>query len=150
MLVRTATLEDLGTLVDFGKRLTQESPKFQKQGFSIKRARAFFTQVIEQSNSIFMVCDAYDNPVGTLVALISVDWRTGQRIAFEQGVYVVPEYRNSGAGIDLVNTFIDWAKVHNADRIQIGTMTGIKSERTVSLYESLGFELSAYTLEMEV
>ncbi len=150
MLVRTATLEDLGTLVDFGKRLTQESPKFQKQGFSIKRARAFFTQVIEQSNSIFMVCDDLDNPVGSLIAYISQDWRTGHRVACEQGVYVVPEYRSSGAGADLVKTFIDWAKINNADRILIGTMSGIKAERTVSLYESLGFELAGYALEMEV
>ncbi|HAV6223168.1 TPA: GNAT family N-acetyltransferase, partial [Acinetobacter baumannii] len=33
MQVRAANLNDLDTLVDFGKRLTKESPIFSKQGF---------------------------------------------------------------------------------------------------------------------
>lgn len=150
MLVKTATIKDLGTLVDFGKRLTQESEKFRNQGFDEDRACQFFANLINHCESIFLVCDEYNNPIGTLIALIDRDWRTGHRVAFEQGVYVLPEYRSSGAGTDLVNTFIQWAQEHNADRIQIGTMTGIHAEKTVLLYETLGFERSGYVLEMEV
>jgi len=40
--------------------------------------------------------------------------------------------------------------MNKADRIQVGTTTGIHADRTVGLYESLGFELIGYVLEMEV
>lgn len=150
MFVRTAEIKDLGTLVDFGKRLTQESEKFRNQGFDEDRACQFFANLINKCDSIFLVCDEYNNPIGSLIGLIDRDWRTGQRVAFEQGVYVLPEYRSTGAGSDLVNTYIEWAKLHNVDRIQIGTITGIHADKTVRLYESLGFEQSGFVLEMEV
>lgn len=150
MLVRAATLEDIDTLVDWGKRLTQESPRFKKQGFDEKRASNVFAYLIDKHGSIMIVMDEYQNPVGTLIGALDVDWRTGQTLAYEQGVYVLPEYRKSGAATDLLETFKIWAAMNKADRIQIGTITGIHAERTVSLYESLGFELIGYVLEMEV
>lgn len=150
MLVRAATLEDLDTLVDWGKRLTNESPRFKKQGFDEKRARNVFAYLIDKHGSIMIVMDEYQNPVGTLIGALDTDWRTGQMLAFEQGIYVLPEYRNTGAASALVKSFEVWATVHGADRIQIGTMTGIHAERTVSLYESLGFELVGYVLEKEI
>ena len=150
MLVRTATLQDLDTLVDFGKRLTKESPRFEQQGFSEDLAGSFFAELIEKLNSIFLVCDEYSNPVGTLIGAISIDWRTGHKLAFEQGVYVLPEYRGTGAATDLIKTFKEWAEVNEADRIQIGTITGIHAAKTVKLYENLGFELIGYVLEKEI
>ena len=150
MLVRAATLEDLDTLVDWGKRLTSESPRFKKQGFDEKQARNVFAHLIDKHGSILMVTDEYSNPVGTLIGALDTDWRTGQKLAYEQGLYVLPEYRKSGAASDLIETFKVWAEMNEADRIQVGTITGIYAERTVKLYESLGFELVGYVLEMEV
>lgn len=150
MLVRTAIYKDLGTLIDFGKRLTQESPKFQHQGFDEDRAFQFFAHLIDKFESIFIVYDEYENAIGALIGCIDVDWRTNQRLAFEQGVYVLPEYRKTGAATALVNTFVEWAKLNNADRIQIGTISGIHANKTVSLYQNLGFELIGHVLEMEV
>lgn len=150
MHVRTAILRDLDTLVDFGKRLTSESPRFKHQGFDEDRAVQLFTHLIEKFESICIVYDEYDNPVGTLIGCIDVEWRTGQRLAFEQGVYILPEYRKTGAATTLVNYFIEWAKINNADRIQLGTISGIHADKTVNLYEKLGFDLIGYVLEMEV
>lgn len=150
MLVRAATLEDLDTLVYWGKRLTDESPRFKNQGFSAERAEKLFAHLIDKLGSILIVMDHYMNPVGGLIGVLDTDWRTGQMLAFEQGIYVLPEYRNTGAASDLIETFKVWAEMNGADRIQVGTITGIYAERTVKLYESLGFELVGYVLEMEV
>lgn len=150
MLVRAATLEDLDTLVDWGKRLTNESPRFKQQGFDEKLARNVFANLINELGSILLVIDEYQNPVGALIGALDIDWRTGQKLAYEQGLYVLPEYRKSGAASDLIKTFKVWAEINKADRIQMGTITGIHADRTVSLYESLGFELVGYLLEMEI
>lgn len=150
MHVRAATLQDVETLVEFGKRLTQESPIFSKQGFNESGARELFELLIRRYGSIFIVSDEYNNPVGGIIGAINTDWRTGHKIAFEQGVYVLPEYRCSNAAKSLINAFVGWSKLQNADRIQLGTMSGIQAEKVVKLYESLGFELCGYVLEMEV
>ena len=150
MHVRAATLKDIETLVDFGKRLTKESPIFSKQGFSESGAQELFVLLIRLYGSIFIVSDEYGNPVGAVIGVINSDWRTGNKIAFEQGVYVLPEYRRSNAAKSLIDAFIGWSKLQNADRIQLGTMSGIQAEKVVKLYESLGFELRGYVLEMEV
>lgn len=150
MQVRAANLSDLDTLVDFGKRLTKESPIFSKQGFDEQSASDLFEYLIKKHNSIFLALDEYQNPVGAVIGVIETDWRTGHKLAFEQGVYVLPEYRKSNIAKLLVNTLIGWAQLKNADRIQIGTMTGIHADKTVKLYESLGFNLVGYVLEMEV
>ena len=150
MFVRTATIQDLDTLVDFGKRLTKESPNFSKQGFDEEQATRYFTHLILNQESIFLVCDEYQNTVGALIGAIDICWRTNHRLAYENGVYVLPEYRSSGAASHLINWFIDWSKINNADRIQLGTMSGIHAEKTIQLYEKLGFELIGHVLEMEV
>ncbi|ENW15626.1 GNAT family N-acetyltransferase [Acinetobacter haemolyticus] len=150
MQVRKATLEDVVTLVDFGKRLTQESPVFLKQGFDENSAADLFAYLINKYESIFIAVDQYKNPIGTIIGVIDKDWRTGHKLAFEQGVYVLPEYRRSETAKGLINTFVEWAKLQNADRIQLGTMTGIHADKVVSLYEGLGFSLVGYVLEMEV
>lgn len=150
MRVRAATLQDIGTLVDFGKRLTQESPIFQKQGFDEEKASEFFAVLIKKLGSIFIATDQYNNDIGTIIGAINTDWRTGHKVAFEQGVYVLPEYRRSDTAKALINTFIGWAQLQNADRIQLGTMSGIHADKVIKLYESLGFELSGYVLEMEI
>lgn len=150
MRIGIADSKDIGVLLDFAKRLTNESETFKRQGLDEDRAVHFFKHIIEKLESIFIVYDEFDNEIGCLIGLIDVDWRTGQRLAFEQGVYILPEYRSTGAGTLLVQYFVEWAKQNNADRIQIGTMTGIHVDRTVSLYESLGFELAGFVLEMEV
>lgn len=150
LTVRTATLQDLGTLVDFGKRLTQESPNFQAQGFNERIASAFFALLIEKLESVFLVYDTYHNPVGALIGELGVCWRTGHKLAFEHGVYILPEYRSTGAASALINHYVAWAEDHNVDRIQLGTMTGIHADKTVRLYEHLGLKLTGYVLEKEV
>lgn len=150
MHVRAATLQDVETLVEFGKCLTQESPIFSKQGFDEQRASDLFVHLIRKLGSIFIAVDEYKNPIGTIIGVIDTDWRTGHKLAFEQGVYVLPEYRRSEIAKTLIDAFIGWSKLHNADRIQLGTMSGIQADKVVKLYESIGFELRGYVLEMEV
>jgi len=148
--VRTATLADLETLVDFGKRLTQESPNFSKQGLHEPTVRAFLSHLIEYLQSVFLVYDTSHNPIGALIGETGLCWRTGHVLAFEHGVYVLPEHRKSGAAAKLVQHYIEWVKSQGANRIQLGTMSGIHANKTVQFYEHLGLKLTGYVLEKEI
>lgn len=150
MYVRAAEERDVPVLVDFGEKLTQESERFKKQGFDAKKTAIVFEKLIDMYGSIFVALDDEFEVVGTLVGVMDVDWRSGQKVAYEQGLYVLPEYRRSGAASDLIKAFIIWSELQGADRISVGTITGIHADKTVKLYESLGFELTGYVLEKDI
>ncbi|MDT1827897.1 GNAT family N-acetyltransferase, partial [Acinetobacter baumannii] len=82
-----------------------------KQGFDEKSASDLFEYLIKKHGSIFLALDEYQNPVGAVIGVIEIDWRTGHKLAFEQGVYVLPEYRKSNIAKLLVNTLIGWAQL---------------------------------------
>ncbi|EZQ12077.1 GNAT family N-acetyltransferase [Acinetobacter sp. Ver3] len=150
MYVRAAEERDVPVLVDFGEKLTQESERFKSQGFDTKRATQVFEKLIDEYGSIFVVLDNEFEVVGTLIGAIDIDWRTGHKVAYEHGLYVLPEYRKSGAASDLIKAFVLWSEMHSADRISVGTITGIHADKTVKLYESHGFELTGYVLEKDI
>lgn len=149
MQVRLAVQSELNTILDLCKNLIHESPVFSKQRFNERTTTAFINHQINH-DSVLVVLDEYENIIGAAICATCIDWRTGDRLAIEQGIYVLPEYRNTKAGISLVRGFKEWAVGHEVDRIQIGTMSGIESERVVKLYEHLGFELVGYSLEQEI
>lgn len=149
MKVRLAKQSELNDVLDLCKKLVKESPIFSKQPFSEHTASAFINHQINH-DAVLVVLDEYENVIGGAICAICVDWRTGQRMAIEQGIYVLPEYRNTKAGILLVKGFKEWSVNNDAERIQIGTMSGIESERIVKLYEHLGFEQCGYVLEQEI
>lgn len=149
MNVRLATESELCDVLGLCKSLVKESPVFSKQPFNERTTMAFIQQQISK-DAVLVALDEYQNIVGAAICAVYVDWRTGQRIAVEQGIYVLPEYRTTKAGILLVKGFQEWAVHNNAERIQIGTMSGIEAERVVKLYERLGFTQCGYVLEQEI
>lgn len=149
MNVRLATESELGDVLDLCKSLVKESPVFSQQPFNERTTTAFIQHQINK-DAVLVALDEYQNIVGAAICAVYVDWRTGQRIAIEQGIYVLPEYRNTKAGILLVKGFKEWALHNDAERIQIGTMSGIEAERVVKLYERLGFTQCGYVLEQEI
>lgn len=149
MQVRLATESELSDVFNLCKALVHESPVFSKQPFNERTTTAFIQHQISR-DAVLVALDEYQNIVGAAIFAAYVDWRTGQRTAIEQGIYVLPEYRNTKAGILLVKGFQEWAVHNDAERIQIGTMSGIESERVVKLYERLGFTQCGYVLDQEV
>lgn len=149
MKVRLAAHSELNTVLDLCKKLIAESPVFSKQRFNERSTTAFINHQISK-DSVLVVLDEYENVISAAICATCIDWRTGDRLAIEQGIYVLPEYRSSKAGILLVKGFKEWAANNEADRIQIGTMSGIEAERVVKLYERLGFNQAGYVLEAEV
>ncbi|ENX36327.1 hypothetical protein F889_00489 [Acinetobacter colistiniresistens] len=146
--IKTAVVQDVQTLIYFGKRLTVESPNFCDQGFNEPLASKFFSILIEKQ-SVFILFDG-DKAIGTLLGEIGFCWRTGQKLAFEHGLYVLPKYRKSGAASMLIEHYFRWAGNQNIDRMQLGTMTGIHADKTIQLYQKHGLKLTGYVLEKEV
>lgn len=147
MLVRKATLNDLDALVDFGERIVHEAPNFNQ--FNSTSTRSFLGELIVCGKSVFIAEDNKKNPIGTMVATTGIEWFSGKKIAYELCLYVLPEYRSSCSGSELIKEFVIWAQEQAVDAIHAGTTTGISSNEVASLYESYGFKRTGFCLAKE-
>ena len=72
------------------------------------------------------------------------------KIAFDDVMYVKPEFRKTRAAYVLIQTFIGWAAAMGVNRIQCGTTTGVESRACIRLYEHFGFTQYGTVLDMEL
>ncbi|OEY96052.1 GNAT family N-acetyltransferase [Acinetobacter proteolyticus] len=147
MLVRKATLNDLDALVDFGERIVKEAPNFNQ--FDSTSTRSFLGELIIGNRSVFIAEDDYLKPIGTMISTLGVEWFSGKKVAYELCLYVLPKYRNSSAGSELIKEFVIWANDQSVDAIHAGTTTGISSNKVSKLYESQGFNRTGFCFAME-
>ena len=78
------------------------------------------------------------------------DWFNGSKIAFDDVLYVKPEFRKTRAAYMLIQAFIRWAQLMGASRIQCGTTTGVESAGCVRLYKHFGFAAYGTVLDLEL
>ncbi|WEI17395.1 GNAT family N-acetyltransferase [Acinetobacter proteolyticus] len=147
MLVREATLNDLDALVDFGERIVKEAPNFNQ--FDSTSTRSFLGELIISNKSVFLATNSNQRPIGTMVSTIGIEWFSGKKVAYELCLYVLPEYRKTKAGAELINHFKSWAQSKEVDAIHAGTTTGISSIEVYKLYESQGFTHTGFCFAME-
>ena len=148
-MIRVADKQDIPVLLALGNLLHQESPNYGKYPYDREKTARFFESLIAGRGAIFLY--EYEGAVrgGYLVGL-DEDWQNHQKTAFDYTLYVAPELRNSGAGAELVHTFIRWAKELKAVRVCVGTTVGINDHAVTKLYEGFGFQQSGVTFQLEL
>lgn len=148
MKLRVATVQDIPTLVEFGKSFIQESPNYQARPYDNNKVAEHFRSlltlgalfVVEQNA---VICGGFAGGVGG-------DWFNGQKIAFDYVMYVKPEYRKTRAAYLLIDAFVRWAMIIGVDRIQCGTTTDVESKGCIRLYKHFGFKEYGTVLDLEL
>ncbi len=149
MIVRAATHADVDRLVGFGQQLSSESPAYSERKFCPGTAACHFHNMIDSGGVIFVV-ELGGQIVGGIAGSTTKDWFNDDLIAFEQVLYVEPEYRATRAALLLIEAFFEWSKSMNAQRIQSGTTTGIQTKGCLRLYEQFGFREYGTLLDLEL
>lgn len=147
MQLRVANENDIADLVNLGQRLIDEAPNYSERPFNPEALKQNLQSVLDSTGTIFIVVSG-SNIVGGIVCLTTKDWFNDDLIAFEQVLYVKPEYRVTRAPLMLIDAFVEWAKSMNADRIQCGTTTGIQTKGCLRLYKKFGFREHGVVLDM--
>lgn len=137
MKVRVATLPDIPILVLFGRDFMQESPHYQRREYDASKAEQHYKELLK-TGALFVVETATGDVVGGFAGGVGKDWFNNEKIAFDYVMYVKPDYRNTRAAYLLVDAFMSWAKIVGADRVQVGTTTGVKSRACTRLYQHFG------------
>ena len=149
MLVRVATLSDVPCLVTLGKAFIKEAPNYNNRPYVDDQAAKHFTNLINGQGVIFIV-EHNDHVIGGFVGRIGGDWFNDNKIAFDDALYVKPEFRTSRAAYLLIDAFVSWARLMNVDRIQCGTTTGVESAGCIRLYKHFGFTEYGTILDKEL
>lgn len=147
MAVEPATLEDIPTMVELGRLMHAESPRWSRLPYSAERVGATLKTLIESPDGLALVADRSGKLVGGILAAMSLDWMSDQRTAQEIALFMLPEYRASITPAQLISALCAWARIKGAVWIEGGVSTGVAVKGTIALYEALGFEQAAIVLE---
>lgn len=78
-------------------------------------------------------------PVGMLLAHLTTVCFGQTRIASEDAFYVAPDHRGGFAAVKLLRAYEEWAGAHGAAFADLTVTSGIREDRTATLYDRLGF-----------
>lgn len=95
------------------------------------------------SNPMFF-CRVFENDqqlVGFFMGLLSEQFFGYDTVALDLGLYVIPEQRGKAARcvVDTIKQYEHWAFAAGAVDCTLGVSAGITDERSIKLYERLGF-----------
>ena len=149
MRLRVATLPDVPAMVALGQEFIKEAPNYKSRPYLAENAAKHFTSLIKGGGVIFLV-EHQEQIIGGFVGRMGGDWFNDIKIAFDDVLYVAPEFRKSRAAYMLIQAFIRWAQLMGADRIQCGTTTDVESAACIRLYKHFGFTEYGTVLDLEL
>lgn len=146
-MIRAATLEDIPALVELGRQLHAESPRWSRLAYSAEKVAALVHYLITSSDGFAWVAVRRGAIVGYLIALIDAHWCSDDRVAQELSFFVRSDARGALYAARLIAVLDAWAEMKGAKWCQVGISTGIDVKRAVRLYQRLGFQRCAIGLE---
>ncbi len=145
--VRAATLDDVDALVSMGRALHDESPNYRHMPFSEEKLRALGARIAEPiGDVVFLVAEVGGVVAGMMVGVIAERWFCDAKFATDLTMYVRPEFRGTSAFMRLMGVFEQWAKAQGVTDFAIGVSTEIHPDKTVHIYQRMGYTLAGYTM----
>jgi len=142
--IRQATLLDVEAMIALGARMHDESPRFRKFDYRPQKLRALAERVIPAGGAF--VAEVSGRIVGMFVGFIAEQYFGNARYASDLLVYVAPEHRGGSAFPRLFKAWESWARSQDVDEICLGIGTEVTAERTMVLYERLGYRRAGYLM----
>lgn len=145
--IRHATAADFSALIEMGRALHDESPRYRGMAYDEGKVRRLAERLAALDGvALMLVAESKGEMVGMFIAIIAERWFSDDKYITDLTVYVRPEHRGTTAFYRLVKAFEAWADEHGVQDIAIGVSTEIHTDRTVHAYRHLGYKLAGYTM----
>lgn len=136
--VRTATLDDLPALVEMGRRLHAESPRYRDSAYLPEKVEALGRSLIPAGGT--HVAEKDGTIIGVMAGYVMEQWFSDYKVASDLVFYIAPEHRKtSRAALMLVRVFERWAFAQGAQEIIPGISSQIDIEGTTRFYVKMGY-----------
>lgn len=142
--VRRLEHADIEQVFAMSKAMHEESPRFRDKPFREEKAQALIGHLIAVGGGF--VADLDGVLVGMVGGMLVEHFFSSQKFSTDLVVYVLPAFRGSSAGVRLIAAYEEWAFANGAEEVGLGVSAGVEQERTVCIYERLGYKMASYTL----
>lgn len=116
--------------------LRDESPTYAEVIPDIDYVSGSLRTLIQSDAFIGVIEDG----IGCMFGMLTRQWYSYELNAHELILYVLPEHRGARTAMRLIAGLEDAAKRGGARYLQVGVTTGMQEDRTIKLYERLGYE----------
>jgi GNAT superfamily N-acetyltransferase len=141
MHIRPIQQADIEAAVDVVGRMVEEGSGFKFIPFSPEVSRGWFTAAVERPQNVFCaILEREGKVVGGMLGSRGLFSFSAAQLAFEMGLYILPEYRGGRYAVGLINSFEDWARAQGCVCVQSGVTIGINDELASELYRKLGYK----------
>lgn len=125
----------LNASLTLGKAMHQES-RYKNMRFSETK----ITKLLTNPNCFCALAKSGGNHIGFILGLIQESWFCEEKIGFDLGLYVLPEYRGKSlAALRLIQSFERHCKSKGCSQISLSSSASIFEEKALRLYEKLGY-----------
>lgn len=144
--LRELKLGDTRDIVELLRQLRVESPEYNYVEDDPTFVVNNLWSLISNNAMTGVVAVVNDVLVGFMIGFVGAPWYSKRVEAMEQLLYVDPAVRGGTTAIRLIKEFEKLCKAKGAEVLSVGATTGIKEDRTVSLYERMGYTKGSPTL----
>lgn len=137
-MIRDATLADIPQLVDLGRQMAAESPRYSRLPYSAEKLDRLFRHLVESPNGFLMLWQDRESISGSMAGCVAEHWMSTALIATDFGVYVNSSRRGGVAAAGMIKRFIAWASAMGAVDTTLGISTEVNVEQTACFYKALG------------
>jgi len=142
--IRPVTTHDTDAVLIMAEAMHAESPRFRNKNFLPEKTINIVAHLA--SNGGGFVAELDGELVGMIGGVLVPHFFSDFKYACDLVVFVKPDHRGSTVAIRLVKTFEKWAFENGAEEVVLGVSTGVSQERTVCVYQHLGYTLASYSL----
>lgn len=147
-MIRAAVPADIPALIEMGRRMVAESPRYRDERLSDERLKDTLSLLIESAFGFVHVIEVDGRLVGTALAAADQHWCLDGLFAQELVLFVDREHRGGLAATRLVTHMVAWAKTMGCRKLIAGASTGIADQKVVDLYQTLGFDVYGTVVAM--
>lgn len=137
-VIRDATQDDLGELLQLGRAMWAEAPEFNAMPWSNEKARSTLRFLIGNPRGFLRVVEQDGGIAGAMAAAAAEHWACDALVAFDLALYVPPTRRGGLIAASLVRAYAQWCRDLGVARGAAGVSTGVHTERTERFYLALG------------
>lgn len=146
MTIRRATLDDKQALLELGRKMRAESPRFSKLDYSDAKAEQLFMVLLSNPNGVVLLAENDSEIIGMMAGFASEHFFSQQLFATDFVLFIEPDHRGGSSAMRLIKEFEKWARDLGVVEIVLGISTEVHAGRTADLYARLGFDQSGITM----
>lgn len=142
--IRKAVLADVPALIELGRQMHDESPRFRRYAFSADRLQTSLLNILQLDQCCAFVAEKDEEVIGGILGIAVDHYACELKQASDLAFFMHRAHRGSTAAVRLVRAYVEWAIEQGAEP-SIGINTGVNPERTARLFHAIGGRQSGTT-----